>query len=141
MAIGIGVRNATVTRASAFFEMALHSPQKRTASARKAARSTRLRSIAGSTIDDHRPVVAIVIPVTIMTLPDHDGIVATPAVALANNLAVALPITITMAVSDGHADRADTNSDLFRASRHSDANCSRRDGHHYKTFHHSLLSL
>jgi hypothetical protein len=141
MAIGIDVRNATVARASAFFQMALHSPQKRTASARKAVRSIRVRSIAGSTVDDHRLVVAIMIPVAIAILPDHDGIVAIPVVTLTNNLAVAVPITIIMAVSDGHADRTDTNSDFFSASRHRDANCSRRDGHHYKTFHHSLLSL
>jgi len=85
-------------------------------------------------------VVAIMIPVAISILPDHDGIAIT-VVTLTNNLAVAIPITITMAVSDGHADRTDTNSDFFRASRHRDTNRSRRHGHHYKTFHHSLLSL
>jgi hypothetical protein len=78
-------------------------------------------------------VVAIAIPISI--LPDHHGIATIPVLTLTNNLAVAVPITITMAVADGHADRADTNSDFFRASRHGDANCSRRDGHHYQTFH------
>jgi len=69
-----------------------------------------MRSIAGSTFDDHRLVVAIMIPVVIAILSDHDGIVAIPAVTLTNNLTVAGPITITRAISDGHADRADTNS-------------------------------
>jgi hypothetical protein len=80
-------------------------------------------------------VVAIAIPIAISILPDHNGIAAIPVVTLPDNFAVAVPITITMAVSDGHADRADANSDFFRASRHRDTNCSRRDGHYYKTFH------
>src|ERR1700732_3818408 len=88
-------------------------PKKRTASARKAARSTRLRSIAGSTVDDHRLVVAIVIPVAISILPDHD-IVAIPVVTLPDHFSIAIPITVTTDGSNGHAARADTNSEFFR---------------------------
>jgi hypothetical protein len=86
-------------------------------------------------------VVAIVIAVVIAILPDHDGIVAIPVVALPDHFSIAIPITVATDGSDGHAAWTHANSNFFRASRHCDANSSRRDGHHYKTPHHSLLSL
>jgi hypothetical protein len=87
-------------------------------------------------------VVAIAIAIPIAILPDHHGIATIPVLTLTNNLAVAIPITITMAVADGHADRADTNSDFFRASRHRDANSSHSNGYHRKTLDHCMfLSL
>jgi hypothetical protein len=93
-----------------------------------------------STVDDHGLAVAIVIPVVIAiaTLPDHDSI-AIPVVALANNFTVAIPIAIAVARSHGHAAGADTNTDFFRASRHGDANSSRRDGDNDKTPHHCMV--
>jgi hypothetical protein len=85
-------------------------------------------------------VVAIVVTIMIATLLDHHGI-AIPVVTLPDHFSIAIPITVTTDGSDGHAARADTNSEFFRASRHCDTNRSRGDGHHNKTFHHSLLSL
>jgi hypothetical protein len=76
--------------------------------------------------------------IAIATLPNHDSI-AIPVVALANNFTVAIPIAIAVARSHGHAAWADTNTDFFRASRHGDANSSRRDGDNDKTPHHCMI--
>jgi hypothetical protein len=76
--------------------------------------------------------------IALATLPDPD-IIAIPVVALADNFTIAIPIAIAVARSHGHAAGTDTNSDFFRASRHGDANSSRRDGDNYKTPHHCML--
>jgi hypothetical protein len=80
------------------------------------------------------------IPVAVMTLLDHDGIVAIPVVALPDNFTVAIPITITIvAGSDRDAARTHTNSNLFRTSRHSTAYPGHCDGYYCKTPDHRML--
>jgi hypothetical protein len=75
-----------------------------------------------------------------VTFPDHDGIVAIPAVTLPDNFTIAIAISIPiMAGSDGHAARTDTDPNLFRASRHCDANSGHRDGYYCKTPDHRML--
>jgi hypothetical protein len=76
------------------------------------------------------------IAVAIVTLPDHDGIVAIPVVALPDNFPIAIPI---MAGSDGHAARTDTDPNLFRTSRHRTANSGHCDGYYCKTPDHRML--
>jgi hypothetical protein len=85
-------------------------------------------------VDDNRLSVVVHIPITIASL-DHDT-VAIPVVTLADNVTIAIPIAVTMTVSDGDADRADTDSDFFRTSRHRDANCGRCDSYYCKTLDH-----
>jgi hypothetical protein len=74
------------------------------------------------------------IPIMIAFL-DHDGVVI-PVVTLPDNVTIVIPIGVTMTGSDGHADRANTDSDFFRTSRHRNANCGRCDGYYCKTLDH-----
>jgi hypothetical protein len=57
-------------------------------------------------VDDHGLVVAVHIAVMIVTVLDHDGVVAIAMVFLPDHGAVAIPVVITMPVADGDADRA-----------------------------------
>jgi hypothetical protein len=82
-------------------------------------------------------VVHVAITVTV-TFPDHDC-VAIPVVTLPDNVTITIPIGVTTTVSDGHADRTDTDSDFFRAGRHRDANSSHCDGYYCKTLDHRML--
>jgi len=115
-------------------------PQKRTASAREAARSnqTPIGRLLTVTIDDDTLAVVIHIPVAV-TLPDHDGVVAIPVVTLPDNVPIPIPITITVTGSDGHADRTDAYSNFFRTSRHRKGYSSYRYRNHYKTLDHRML--
>jgi hypothetical protein len=80
------------------------------------------------------------IAVAIVTLPDHDGIVAIPVVALPDNFPIAIPISIPIvAGSDGHAARTDTDPNFFRTSRHRTANSGHCDGYYCKTPYHRML--
>ena len=47
-------------------------------------------------VDDHRPVVAIVVTIMIATLLDHHGI-AIPVVTLPDHFSIAIPITVAVA--------------------------------------------
>jgi hypothetical protein len=78
------------------------------------------------------------IAVAVATPPDDNGIVAIPVVTLPDNFPIAIAISI-VAGSDGHAARTDTDPDLFRTSRHCDANSGRRDSYYCKTFNHRML--
>jgi hypothetical protein len=81
------------------------------------------------------------IPVAV-ALPDHDGVAAIAVVTLPDNITIAISVTITVAGSDGHADRTDTYANFFRTGRHGDANSGHRDGYYCKTFDHCVfLSL
>jgi hypothetical protein len=88
-------------------------------------------------IDDDRLVVMI-IPIAVALL-DYDGVVVIPMVAIANDFTIAIPRAIWMAVSDGHTDRTDADTDFFRAGRHRETNSSRRDGYYCKTLDHRML--
>jgi hypothetical protein len=79
------------------------------------------------------------IAVAIVTLPDHDGIVAIPAVAIPDNFTIAIAIAVTVAGSDGDAARADTDPNFFRTSRNCTANSGHCDGYYCKTPDHRML--
>jgi hypothetical protein len=72
-----------------------------------------------------------------IALLDYHGIVAIAVIALTNDFTIA--IAVTMAGSDGHANRTDTDTDFFRTGRHGDTNSSRGNGDYCKTFNHSIL--
>jgi len=109
----------------------------RTASARRP--PDRFEYVTGLTIDDHCLPVTIEIPVVIAVLLDHDSLVALAVPTLTDDFTIAVTITIAMAGPDGHPDRANTNSDFLRASRHRGKNSSRSDGYHCKTLDHCML--
>jgi hypothetical protein len=112
--------------------------QKQAASARKPlAINSRVADVS-LTVDDHSLPIVIHIPVAIATLLDHDGLVTIPVVALPDNIMIAIAIPI-MHGSDGYTGRADTHTNLFRASRHCDANSDRCDSDHCKTLEHDVL--
>jgi hypothetical protein len=89
-------------------------------------------------VDDNRLAITVDVPVAI-TLLDHDGVVTIAMVTLPDDFTIAIAITIAMAGSHGHADRADTYANFARAGRHGDANCGRRDSHYCKTLDHCML--
>jgi hypothetical protein len=71
------------------------------------------------------------VAVAIVTLPDHDSIIAIPM--LTDDITIAITIAITvMTVADGnaHANRANTNAYFFSTRRHRQRNSSHRDGSH-----------
>jgi hypothetical protein len=74
----------------------------------------------------------------IATLLDHHGI-AIPVVTLPDHFSIAIPVTVTTGGSDGHAARADTDTEFFRAGRHCTANSGHCDGYYCKTPDHRML--
>jgi hypothetical protein len=68
--------------------------EKRTASAREAARSVENEPLAIA-LDDHLAIM-VDVTVAIMTSPDHDGVVAIPGVAVTNDLPVAITVAGNM---------------------------------------------
>jgi hypothetical protein len=93
----------------------------------------------GLTIDDHSFPVTIEVAVVIAMFLDDDRLVAIPVPTLADDFTIAIPVAVAVAGPHGHAARADTHSDVFRASRHRDANSSRSDGYHRKMLDHCML--
>jgi hypothetical protein len=80
------------------------------------------------------------IAVVIMTLLDHDSLVA--IAMLADDFTVAIAIAIpVMTVADGDTDaaRADANADFLSTRRHRQRNPSYRDGSHQKTLDHRMF--
>jgi hypothetical protein len=71
----------------------------------------------------------VTIPVAIAVLPDNDGLVAIPTIAVTVVFAIAVPIPF---VDRTHRDAAGTDADpnLFRAGRYRDTNSSSRNGYH-----------
>jgi hypothetical protein len=80
-------------------------------------------------VDNHRSTIAVIVTIMIATLLYDHGI-AIPVVALADHVAIAIPITVTAGGSDGHAVRTHTYSNFFRTGRHCTANSGRRDGYY-----------
>ena len=84
------------------------------------------------------------VPVVI-ALFDDDGSVAILMITVADNVTVtavvAVHVTISVTLTNRYTNRADTNPDLFRSSRHCAANSS-YGGDHYGILYHCVpLSL
>jgi len=77
------------------------------------------------------------VPVVI-ALFDDDGLVAVPMITVADDVAVAVPVTISVALSNRYANRTNTDPNLFRSSRHRAAN-SGNGGDHYGISNHCVL--
>jgi ABC-type transport system involved in Fe-S cluster assembly fused permease/ATPase subunit len=87
-------------------------------------------------IDDNALSVVVHIPVVIVTLLDHNGIVAIAVVTVADYITVAIAISIAMARSNGHADRANTDSNFIRTGRHRESDSGCCDGYYCQTIDH-----
>jgi ABC-type transport system involved in Fe-S cluster assembly fused permease/ATPase subunit len=81
-------------------------------------------------IDDNVLSVMVHIAVVIVTFLDHNSVVVIAVVTVADYIAVVIAIGIAMTGSNGHTDRADTDSDFIRTGRHREAYSSHRDGYY-----------
>jgi hypothetical protein len=88
-------------------------------------------------VDTSRSAVMINISVVI-TLVNDDGIVAVPMITVADDVTVAISVTISVTLANRYADGADTDSHLFRACRHCAENSS-YGGDHYGILDHCVL--
>jgi hypothetical protein len=89
---------------------------------------------------DDRLAVVVHIPV-VVTLLDHDGVVVIPVVTIADDVTIAIAITITVAGSDGHADRTDADANFFRTGRHRKGYSGHCYRSYYKMLHRMFLGL
>jgi hypothetical protein len=89
-------------------------------------------------VDNNRSAIMVDVPVVI-ALFDDDGSVAVLMITVADDVAVtvAVPVTI-VTLTNRYANRANTNPDLFRSSRHCAANSS-YGGDHYGILNHCVL--
>jgi hypothetical protein len=79
----------------------------------------------------------------VIALLDDDGFVAVAMITIADDVPIAVPVTISVTLTNRYASAANTNSHLFRSSRHRAANSS-YGGDHYGILNHYhcvLLSL
>jgi hypothetical protein len=86
---------------------------------------------------------SVVVPVAItVVIPLNDSRVSiTMFVAITDNGAVVISVTVTiMASADCHANRSDTNSNLFRVRRHYSTNAC-NGGNYQGVFHRVFLTL
>src|ERR1700677_366506 len=88
-------------------------------------------------VDNNRSAVMVNISVVIAFLND-DGFVAVPMIIVADDVTVAVPVTIAVTLTNRHTNRADTNTYFFRSSRHCTANSS-YGCDHYGIFNHCVL--
>jgi hypothetical protein len=88
-------------------------------------------------VDNNRSAVVIDISVVI-TLLNDDGLVVVPMITIADDVTVAVPVTISVTLTNRYTNRADTNPDFFRSSRHCNANSS-YGGDHYGILNHCVL--
>jgi hypothetical protein len=91
-------------------------------------------------VDNNRSAVMVNISVMITPL-DDDGLVAVPMITIADDVTVAVPVTISVTLTNRYASTAYTNPDLFSSSRHCAENSS-YGGDHYGILNHCVfLSL
>jgi hypothetical protein len=74
----------------------------------------------------------------VIALLNDDGFVAIPMIAVADDVTVAVPVTISVTLTNRYASTANTNAHLFRSSWHCAANSS-DGGDHYGILHHCVL--
>jgi hypothetical protein len=88
-------------------------------------------------VDNNRSAIMVNISVVIALL-DDDGFVALLMITVSDDVTVAVPITISVTLTDRYASTANTNSDLFSSSRQCAENSS-YGGDHYGIFNHCVL--
>jgi hypothetical protein len=89
-------------------------------------------------VDDNRSAIMVNISVVITLLNDDGFVVAIPMITVSDDVTVAVPVTISVALTNRYAGTANTNPDLFSSSRHC-AEKSSDGGDHYGIFNHCVL--
>jgi hypothetical protein len=75
----------------------------------------------------------------VITLVNDDGfVVAVPMITVADDITVAVSVTISVILANRYASTANTNAHLFRSSRHCAEN-SGDGGDHYGILNHCVL--
>jgi hypothetical protein len=85
-------------------------------------------------VDNNRSSIMVNISVVI-TLFNDDGFVAIPMITVADDVTVAVPVTISVTLTNRYASTANTNAHLFRSRRHCAEN-SGDGGDHYGILNH-----
>jgi hypothetical protein len=88
-------------------------------------------------VDNNRSAIMVNVSVVIALLND-DGLVAIPMITVADDVTIAVPVTISVTLTNRYASTANTNSHLLRSSRHCAANSS-YGGDHYGILNHCVL--
>jgi hypothetical protein len=88
-------------------------------------------------VDDNRSAIMVHISVVITLLNDDGFVVAIPMITVSDDVTVAVPVTISVTLTNRYASTANTNSDLFSSSRHCAENSS-YGGDHYGIFNHCV---
>jgi hypothetical protein len=95
-------------------------------------------------VDDNGSAIMVDISVVITLLNDDGFVVAIPMITVSDDVTVAVPVTISVTLTNRYASAANANPDLFRSSRHCAENSS-DGGDHYGILNHcvflSLLNL
>jgi hypothetical protein len=89
-------------------------------------------------VDDNRSAIMVNISVMITLLDDDGFIVAIPMITVADDVTIAVPVTISVTLTNRYASAANTNPNLFRPSRHCAENTS-DSGDHYGILNHCVL--
>jgi hypothetical protein len=74
----------------------------------------------------------------VIALVNDDGVVAVPMITVADDVTVAISVTISVTLANRYASTANTNAHLFRSSRHCAENSS-DGGDHYGILNHCVL--
>jgi hypothetical protein len=77
----------------------------------------------------------------VITLLNDDGFVTFLMITISDDVTVAVPVTISVTLTNRYASTANTNPDLFRSSRHRAANSCDGSDHYGILYHCVLLSL
>jgi hypothetical protein len=82
---------------------------------------------------------AIMVNISVMiTLLNDDGFVAIPMITVSDDVTVAVPVTISVTLTNRYASTANTNPDFLRSSRHCAANAN-HGGDYYGILNHCVL--
>jgi hypothetical protein len=74
----------------------------------------------------------------VIALFNDDGFVAIPMITVSDDVAVAVPVTISVTLTNRYASAANTNPDFLRSSRHCGANAN-HGGDYYGILNHCVL--
>jgi hypothetical protein len=89
-------------------------------------------------VDASWSAIMVNISVVIALLNDDGFVVAIPMITVADDVTIAVPVTISVTLTNRYASTANTNSDLFSSSRHCAEN-SNYGGDHYGILYHCVL--
>src|SRR5450755_298827 len=92
-------------------------------------------------VNDNRSAIMVNISVVITLLDDDGFIVAIPMITVSDDITIAVPVTISVTLTNRYAGTANTNPDLFSSSRHCAENSSGGGVHTGRFKHCVLLSL